>query len=212
VNGRLLGLLALSALSGCVESSAPWGPATVASTSPGNSTPELAIRSVEWSWNHRSVETYQVLFAEDYRFAPSTLDPYGGDAWIRDDEIIFAQHFFIEGTATEPLPTSIQLAFNPKLTIEDDSRPGKDPRWHKYVRTALSLLVIDTDKQTNVRGFADFYLVRGDSAQVPPGFLRDSTEWYIARWEDDTGNNGGGPAQAMPMKNPTLGNIKALYR
>ena len=112
MNRRLLGLLALLVLTGCVESSAPWGPSPAVSTSPGNSTPELTIRSVEWSWNHRRVDAYRVLFAEDYRFAFSTLDRYGGDVWIRDDEMIFAQHFFVEGTPAEPLPTSIQLAFN----------------------------------------------------------------------------------------------------
>jgi len=216
MNRRLLGLLVLLALTGCVESSAPWGPAPVASTSPGNSTPELTIRSVAWSWNHQSVEAYRSLFTDDYRFSFSTLDPagdaYRGDTWIREDEMIFAQHLFVGGSPTEPAATSIQLAFNSKLVVEPDPRPGKDPRRYKYVRTALSLVVIDPDKMTDVTGFTNFYLVRGDSAEVPLGSVRDSTRWYIDRWEDDTANNGGAPAQAMPTRNPTLGRIKALYR
>ena len=217
MNRRLLGLLAPLVLSGCVESSAPWGPAPVVSASPGNSTPELAIRSVAWSWNQKSVGAYQVLFTDDYRFSFSTLDPYGdayrGDTWMREDERLFAQHLFVGGSPTEPPATSIELAFNSKLVAEPDPRPGRNPRWHKNIQTALNLVVTDPNKQTNVTGLANFYLVRGDSAQVPSGTARDSTRWYIDRWEDDTASNpGGGPAQAMPIKNLTMGQLKALYR
>jgi hypothetical protein len=210
---RVLAPLMLAAVLGCSKSTAPK-PQPV-STSPGNSTPELSVRSVVWSWNQKNVETYQTLFAQDYHFAFSTLDPagdaYRGDLWNRDDEMLFAQHLFVGGSPIEPPATSISLSLGTNLTAEPDPRPGRDPRWHKQIATVLTLIVTDPDRQMNINGPATFYFVRGDSAHVPAGALRDSTRWYIDRWEDDTSENPGGIAQAMPVKNFTLGQLKVLY-
>jgi len=64
-------------------------------------------------------------------------------------------------------------------------------------------------------GFANFFMVRGDSALIPAdlaarGFRPDSTRWYIERWEDDTFQEVG--ARAMPTSTATWGTIKVLYR
>jgi len=215
VNPGRFCLLALLSVAGCTESTAPWGPQQPIDASPVASTPELAIRSVVWSWNRKSVDVYSRLFSNDYRFAFSALDPagdaYRGDIWNREDEMIFAQHLFVGGNPTEPPATSIQLTFG-SLEAKADPRPGRDPRWHKYFTTTLTLVVITPDKQTNINGPASFYLVRGDSAQVPTGSPRDSTHWYIDRWEDGTAGGPGGLAQAMPARNATMGHLKVLYR
>jgi hypothetical protein len=183
---------------------------------PGSATPEQVIRSVAWSWDQKSVEAYRGLFTEDYRFAFSALDPagdaYRGDTWIREDEILFAVHLFVGGSPTEPPASSIQLTYSNSV-LAADPRPGRNPGWHKRIQTILSLVVTRPDRQVNINGPASFYLVRGDSAQVPPGAARDSTRWYIDRWEDDTASDPGGmPAQAMPASRYTIGQLKASYR
>src|SRR5207247_9131445 len=147
-----------------------------------------------------------------------TLDPYGGpagDAWTREDEMAFATHLFVGGHPTEPPAIRISLRFDRNLLVRVDPRPGKNPDWHKLIRTSLSLVVVDSMKETTITGFGSFYLVRGDSAAVPAeiepfGYAPDSTHWYIDRWEDDTASSGGG--RAMPTKSVTLGALKALYR
>jgi hypothetical protein len=50
---------------------------------------------------------------------------------------------------------------------------------------------IDEGNALEVTGFALFYVVRGDSAAIPPelysrGFRPDSLRWWIERWEDET--------------------------
>jgi hypothetical protein len=186
---------------------------------PLEATPQQTMRSLESSWSRRSTDAYQVLFTQDYRFAFSALDPYGnayrGDTWTRDDEMIFAGHLFLGGHPTEPRATSISLELDHNFTVRDDPRPGKNPRWHKTIRTSLALAVVDSSKETVITGFGNFYLVRGDSALVPSqivwlGYAADSTHWYIDRWEDDTAMDYG--QRTMPTKNATVGQLKALYR
>jgi len=57
-----------------------------------------------------------------------------------------------------------------------------------------------------------FHLVRGDSALLPQELLdrgarRDSTRWYVERWDDETV----GPAATLPARNLTWGRLKLLY-
>ena len=209
-------------LAGCDQSTEPWGSAVKADSPPGNTTPELTVRSVAWSWNHKEVAAYGHLFTDDYRFAFSALDPagdaYRGDLWTREDELIFATHLFQGGSPTEPAALSISLSLGGNLLPEIDPRPGKQDRMHKKINTTVTLVVVTADKQINVNGPLSFYFVRGDVAAIPKelkdqGFGPDSTRWYIERWEDNTAGNGpGGVAQAMPTKNYTLGQVKVLYR
>jgi hypothetical protein len=215
--GACAAVAALLWLAGCGVDTVrlPTAPAVLA---PGDATPTEAVRLLEWSWNHKSVAAYRNLFTQDYRFAFSTLEPYGayaGDAWTREDEMAFATHLFVGGHPIEPPAIRISLRFDHYLLVRDDPRPGKNPDWHKLIWTSLSLVVVDSSRETLITGFGNFYLVRGDSAAVPAeiiplGYAADSTHWYIDRWEDDTASSGGG--RAMPTKNTTLGALKALYR
>jgi len=76
-------------------------------------------------------------------------------------------------------------------------------------------LKVVTNQGIDVSGFANFFLVRGDSASIPDdlrqrGFFPDSTHWYVELWEDDTFSGDG--ARAMPAKKFTWGSLKAFYR
>ena len=215
-------LLVLSvATAGCGSSGGPFRPfAPRASVSPGDATPELAVRSLEWSWNKKSAEVYRTLFTQDYQFAFSALDPYG-DAykitpWNRQDEMASSTHLFVGGSPIEPPAQAITLSLGAGLVVQDDPRPGMDPRRHKYVHTTVALTVLTASSETLITGFAGFYLVRGDSALVPDdiralGYEADSTRWYIDRWEDDTATPAG-TGRAMPTKSYTVGALKAIYR
>jgi hypothetical protein len=212
---RQVGALAWLTLAGCDESVGPLRPHIPVRVSPGDASPEQTIRSLEWSWNQKSVPVYRVLFTDDYRFAFSALDSYGS-LWNREDEMVFAQHLFVGGKPTEAPATSIVLDLGRTLVLQPDPRPGKQNAWHKVVRTSVGLTVLFPDRATIVTGFATFYLVRGDSALVPAeifplGYTADSTRWYIDRWEDDTASSGAA-TRTMPTKNATIGQLKALYR
>ena len=69
-----------------------------------------------------------------------------------------------------------------------------------------------------IAGAASFYLVRGDSAQIPPdlqarGLRPDRSRWWIERWEDETLRVPGRPGMAtMPGRSITFGELKMLYR
>ena len=62
-----------------------------------------------------------------------------------------------------------------------------------------------------VTGFLLFYLVRGDSAQILPGFgAPDSTRWWIQQMDDETIPPSG--LRALPAPTRTYGALKHLYR
>ena len=216
-----LAAFAVLVLAGCDQSTEPWGPAAKTDSPPGNTTPELTVRGVEWSWNHKDIAAYRMLFSDDYRFAFSTLDPagdaYRGDLWNRADELISATHLFVGGSPTEPPATSISLQFASNLIVSPDPRPGKDSESHKLISTPFTLTVVTPDKEMSITGIATFYLARGDVTVIPDdlkamGLGPDATKWYIERWEDDSASGPGGVAQAMPTKNFTLGQLKVIYR
>jgi hypothetical protein len=200
------------------RSASPVAPAAV---TPGDATPSETLRRLEWSMNHNDLDVYLTLFTEDFVFVFSALDPYGdayrGDLWTRADEMISADHLFRTGTVSYPPASHLSVMFDKNLRVSADPRPGKDPRWHKVIRTTVVMTVVTPQQQIFITGFAGFNFVRGDSAQVPPevvaiGFAPDSTHWFIDRWEDDTAGSGGGIAHAMPTTNFTLGALKVLYR
>ena len=163
---------------------------------PVPNTPTNLLRLFEWCYNQRAIVEYREIFTEDFRFSFSVLDedgePYKGDLWTRDDELISATQLFQGGSAEEPPASSIELSLARTFYVYPDTRRGKNGKWHKYTRTTV-LLQIRTaaGDPIDIQGAATFYLVRGDSAQIPEdlkllGFEPDSNRWYIERWEDDT--------------------------
>ncbi len=188
----------------------PPAPAPVANTPAG------AVRLLEWAWNQRSCEALRGLFTDDYRFVfalgDSSGNAYRDVPWGREDELAASCNVFANAT-------DISLAFDKTLIALPDSRPGKDPRFHKSIRTKVNLAVVipETSGTTriDINGFAQFYLVRGDSAAIPPdqaaqGAGPDSTRWWIDRWEDQTLPAGG--LRANPTNSRSWGALKVLFR
>jgi hypothetical protein len=96
------------------------------------------------------------------------------------------------GSAERAPAEQITLLFDKNLQPFPDSRPGKNSKWHKQIRTTVDLKVrIDSGNTVEVTGNALFFLTRGDSAAIPQelasrGFKPDSLRWWIDRWEDET--------------------------
>jgi len=226
-------LLAATLLSGCYN---PFRPpevgAGISSPPPPANSPSNVLRLLEWAYNRRAIAEYGELFTRDYRFGFSALDPFGeayrGDTWTREDEMISTRNLFQGGHATEPAAVGITLFLDRSFNVRNDPRPGKNPRWHKSIRTSVSLTIVDPTKKTVVSGFANFFVVRGDSAVLPQelvdrGFGPDSTRWYIERWEDDTAQRSGPSASPAPPRTASAqpapashrvswGALKAIYR
>ena len=207
----LLALVALLAAS-CESTNdvAPIPPPPVAQSPIG------AMFLLEWSWENLEYAKLPGLFTEDYRFVFAAADSAGSGyqnvPWTREDELIASNNCFQSAR-------SIALTLERTPLVLDDDRPGKDPRWHKTIRTQASVLAI---VQTNygrvdveMLGHAKFYFVRGDSALIPPdlvaqGYQPDSTVWWIDRWEDETLPGLG--ASAQPARAMSWGAFKVLFR
>ena len=189
---------------------------------PATSSPSGALRAFEWSCVQRSTEGYPRLFTTDYRFIFSPTDTAGrfrNVPFTRDDELISFDH--IVAAATQ-----ITLALDKNFVVFPDPRPGMDARYHKNILTQVDLNVVFGDgSEVNIQGKANFFLVRGDSALVPDGVAgRDSTHWFVVRWEDQTlagallarlapgASRTAGVAGTTPTHNKTWGSLKAMFR
>ena len=161
---------------------------------PRPDSPRNALRLFEWCWEHQSIAEYRELFTDDFRFAFAVTDSFGNAyrerGFTRDDELASATNLFLGGDAGQPRANRITLDFDQDLIAFSDSRPGKDPLWHKEIFTRV-LLTVESDLSIDrVNGSARFFLVRGDSALIPQelenrGFGPDTNRWYIERYEEE---------------------------
>ena len=197
-------------------------------SAPAPSSPANALELLRYDWVNRAPVSYGELFTEDYRFVFADSDSAGnafrGSPWGREDELVFAQNLFVNGTTVEPPASSITLDFTMPPVVVPDDRAGKDERWHKMIRVEFLLRVYRSVDGFEVKGAERFYLVRGDSAQIPPelhdrGFGPDSARWWVERWVDESLQGTGltpsrlaPPATAQPTRRSSLGAIKVLYR
>ena len=167
----------------------------VSEPAPTPNTPRNVLELFRWCWENRAIEEYREVFTDDYSFQFAQLDTAGNAfrdrPWTREDEMISATNLFVGGSAAEAPADRITLDFTNTLREFPDSRPGKDPKWHKEFRIEVNLRVSRGGSTLEVRGPGLFFVVRGDSAAIPEelearGFQPDSNRWYIERWEDET--------------------------
>jgi len=195
--------LLLLAVGGCFN---PFAPLIATSTGiyippPEPNSAENVIRLFEWCWKNRDITRYQELFTADFRFQFALGDSAGNlfrDRPVdRDEELTIARNLFVGGGA-EPAATNISLTMDPTLVPMPDSRPGKNPKWHKEIVTGVDLYIKTDTQEYRIMGSARFFVVRGDSAAIPTdlGFKSDSTRWYIDQWNDETLTSPGGTALA----------------
>ncbi len=219
-----LALAALAlALAGCSNG---WAPARLTAPPPATPvapTPVAAVELLQWAYDHRSLDTYRTLFADDFVFNFGALDPagdpYRDQLWRREDELASAEHLFVSGNAVEGPAVSITLDFDVTPVDVADTTGGRDPRSHRQVRVGCVLDIQRPSGSWQVKGSVDFHLVRGDVAVIPPelGVQPDSTRWYIGSWDDFTGQmdalvgRTAPPAAPQPAGLATWGLIKTLY-
>jgi hypothetical protein len=224
----LLGLGLLVTLAGCFN---PFSPEVlsqrVTSAAPTPNTPQNAVKLFEWCWVNRGVDEYRELFTDDYVFISAGTDSAGNPSREiqarRDDEVQTAENMFI-GSAEKSPAEQITLLFDKNLIAFPDSRQGKNPIWHKQIRTSVDLKVrIDSGNSVEVTGNALFFLTRGDSAAIPAelkarGFGPDSLRWWIDRWEDETlGGSGVQAARSARVRiagsplRMSLAELKRIY-
>ena len=172
---------------------------------PVPNSPANTLRLLEWCYDNLEPTLYRELFTDDYRFAFSALDPEGNayrdNPWTREDELISTTRLFLGGDGRSGA-SRITLDLDRNFNVRNDPRRGKAGRWHKSVHTSVTLTILAEGSQTNVTGFTNFFLVRGDSALIPKeladrGFAPDSSRWYIERWEDETAQEQGATAGEM---------------
>ena len=185
------------------------------------------IRLFAWCWNNRAYQEYTEIFTDDFRFQFAALDSAGssgrGDFLTRSQELDVARHLFVEGSATEPPATSIDLTIDPSLISTADSRdkPGArfNPKWHREILTSVLLRIKTESQEFQVTGHARFFVVRGDSAAIPTElqaqFHPDSTRWWISRWEDETdegANGASAPREIVPVNDARVASFGTLSR
>jgi len=219
-------LAGLLVLAGCSKSSSPTRPQPP--TPPAPDSPANVVRRFAWGWNRLDRESFRQILAADFDFVYAPGDSAGslfpGRAFGRDTMLLILQHMFSGGGA-EPKLDAVTLQFDPVLNVMPDTRPGKDPGWHKQVLTSVDLHVRAGTVDYRIGGNARFYLTRGDSAAIPAdlaaqGAGPDSTRWYMDRWADETLSVIGPapvagatrPAGLQATHSTSWGAILALYR
>jgi hypothetical protein len=179
---------------------------------PTPDSPANAVRLLEWCWEQLDEVTYRDVFTEDFRYAFAPADSLPANSTLtREEELEVANALLQNGTGGKPAATRIVFDLNSTLTAFPDSRPGKHPTWHKELRSNGVRVIVITPAQTySVVAPMTFYVVRGDSAALPPdlisrGFTPDPNRWYVERWEDQT-------VCSSPDKPcATLGDVKRDY-
>ena len=192
-------------------------PAPVPSSAAG------VLRLFEWCYNNKSIAEYREIFSDDYRFFFSPLDSagaeYRGIPWTREDELISTTQLFVGGSADQPAASSIRLSLEKTFLVYADPTFlawDQRGRWHKNIRTQVVLNIQTGDGNAiDISGAANFYMVRGDSAVIPPdlqarGFGPDSNRWYIRRWDDETAQPGAGAFAARPTGGAALAAAGAI--
>ena len=224
VRTLLVAVVAL-VLSGCSTKHYVTGPLPVRPPAPNS--PSNAIRLFEWGWNRRDLGAFREVLAGDFRFVFAPGDSAGNlfryDPIGREEMLGCLEHLFTGGGSAPPA-TSIVLLLDPTLHSLPDSRPGKDPTWHKEIVTSADLAIkTEGGAEYRVMGYARFFVVRGDSAVIPmdltvKGVRPDPSRWYIQQWNDETLKGAGlrefppDPLAPQPARNASWGQIIALYR
>ncbi len=175
------------------------------------------IRLLEWCWQNRDMAKYRQIFTDDFIFQFALTDSAGNPSreppLTREGELNMAQNLFMGGGARPPA-ASITLHLDPTLNATADTRPGKDPKWHREILTSVDLQIeIEDGTAYNITGFARFFVVRGDSALIPKDLNLapppDTTRWWIEHWNDESLTSGGSsaarPAPALDGARPATG-------
>jgi hypothetical protein len=156
--------------------------------SPAASSPAGAVQRFAWGFNHKDVDVVGGLFTDDFQLISAgtdsagnpTRNPTGDRPW-----------FLVALAALRDSSSAVSFVLDRFPLPFPDTRPGKDPRVHKQIRSSVDAKVLFPGGGVEVTGSLLFFLTRGDSAAIPPelaarGTKPDSTRWWIDRLEDET--------------------------
>ena len=194
---RLVGLLTAVTLvavfiSACdtAHTVAPAPPVAPAATSP-----EAAVKVLEWGFNNRNVDAIAGLLPEGCSLESAELDTAGDsvvtDVWRRQDLLATFNAMF-NGDTGAPAASKLRMNLGENLVAFPDDRPGRSGGIHRAVRSSLDVEVVTGEGNVyRPEGHLLCYVTRGDSAMIPPelvarGVQADSTRWWIDRIEDET--------------------------
>lgn len=174
----LPGVLAMAAVSACsTKVVAPAG-----DEPPAAVTPSQAVRRLEWGIEHRDLGLVEGLLTDDFQFITAGVDSAGNPDRSPARKGSFLD--WLRGLLDSS--PALTLQFDRNLVAYPDSRPGKNARWHRQIRTGVVL-----ERSTTITGQWLIFLTRGDSASIPAGLRGrgvkpDSTAWWLDRLEDET--------------------------
>lgn len=234
-----LALVVLSGLApaaGCSKHPTRVAAPATAAPAPAPSSPASVIRLFEWSWNNRDTLRPREILTDDFLFqfalGDSAGNPFRDHPMDREQLLLCMRHLFVGG-GSEPPASSIRLVFDPVLSVQPDPRPGRAPLWHREILTSVDLSIRTPASEYRITGYARFFVVRGDSAAIPPdlvarGFQPDSSRWWIQQWLDETlvgpaaalrawrpavaEGHGAGRGRVLPATNHTWGQVLSLYQ
>lgn len=192
----LFALTAVLVLGSCDKAGRVIAPVA---TPPAATSPEQAVRVLEWAFVNRGANELEGLFSSDLLFVTAVDDSAGNTqeaVWDRA-RLLRTLRTMFEGDPTTPPAAKISLNFDRNMQSASDPRPGTAVETHRTIRTSIDLAVIHDDGSSlEVSGHVLFYLTRGDAAVLPEGASGEpppasSARWWISRIEDGTLQTGG---------------------
>jgi len=172
---------------------------------PAASSPAGAVQRFAWGFNHQDVEVVGGLLTDDFQFSSAATDSAGNPTTEQRGD----RSWFLASLAALRDTSTAYWAIDEKLLPFPDSRPGKNPRFHKQIRTNVLGRLVE------INGDLLFFLTRGDSAAIPPelvsrGVRPDSTRWWLDRLEVE--RLGGGVSYAtQASKQNTFGGLLETF-
>ena len=213
----VIAALAVLAVAGCATKTVAPPPADVP---PAANSAAGAVKRLDWAINHRDPDMVAGMLTNDFQFISAGTDSAGNAS---RDSVGDRSWLDVALRALLDPANQVSLKLDANPIPFPDSRPGKDPKWHRQVRSSINLRVHDAQANTTfeVTGNALFFMTRGDSAQIPPELLArgvkpDSTVWWFDRCEDETLGGAGvraptSPAATNPSFVPTLAYLLRYY-
>lgn len=222
-----LACLAIGLLAGCAGKVAgpEQGASSVGSAPtvqfPTPNSPVHLVQMVAGHWSRRDWRGYADLLTDDFQFVFAPADSAGNAfrarSFDRATEILAVRHMFETGNAELAPFQRVVFTLGRTLTATPDPRPGKTFPAHQVVRANFVLSADGPDFSYRIAGSGVFFVVRGDSAAIPPdlrdrGIDPDPSRWWLERWEDETLEAASAPRDAaMPTRSITLGSLKVRY-